>query len=108
MEKINFDEIKVNAQKKADDVWASSKKALNDAIRWGIENPEKVVAIIGVTATLVGVVVILGMGFYYEKKENNILKNQVDEQSRLIQLFGWPRTRTEYRNYSKGGESNAN
>jgi len=51
-ERINLDEIKAKAKKKADDVVDATKKAAGDAFRWGIENPEKVIAIVGVTATL--------------------------------------------------------
>jgi len=52
MKEINLDEIKAKAKKKADDAVNATKKAAGDAFRWGIENPEKVVAIIGVTAAL--------------------------------------------------------
>lgn len=50
--KIEFEEIKTNARNKAEELLEKSKKAADDAIRWGIENPEKVVAIVGLTATL--------------------------------------------------------
>lgn len=52
MEKIEFEEIKSDVQDKLEHAWETSKNAVNGAVRWGIENPEKVVAIIGVTAAL--------------------------------------------------------
>ncbi len=48
----NFEEIKNEAKEKAENAWNTSKQAVASTIQWGIDNPEKVVAIIGVTAAL--------------------------------------------------------
>lgn len=48
----NFEEIKNEAKEKAENAWKTSKQAVARTIQWGIDNPEKVVAIIGVTAAL--------------------------------------------------------
>lgn len=46
-------------------------------------------------ALFIGAVAVCGVAYYHEKKENDILREQLEEQQALIQRFGWPKTRTK-------------
>ena len=49
-------------------------------------------------ALVIGTAVVCGVAYYHEKKENDILREQLEEQQIIIQRFGWPKTRTEMKN----------
>jgi hypothetical protein len=52
-------------------------------------------------ATLIGTAVIMGIGYADKRKQNKLLIDRVKEQEILIQRFGWPKTQTEAKKYSK-------
>lgn len=52
-----------------------------------------------IDAMVIGTAVVCGVAYYHEKKENDILREQLEEQQTLIQRFGWPETRSEIKNY---------
>ncbi len=43
-----------------------------------------------IDATLIGTIVILAVAFEAKRKENTQLQDRLDEQSQLMQRYGWP------------------
>lgn len=56
-----------------------------------------------IDATLLGTAICFGVAYWEQKEKNDILQDRVDEQSQLIQRFGWPKNKNKssYKSYSK-------
>lgn len=56
-----------------------------------------------IDATLLGTVICFGIAYWEQKEKNDILQDRIDEQSQLIQRFGWPENKNQpsHRSYSK-------
>lgn len=52
MDENKFEQFKADTSVKLGEIWNGTKQIVVDAVNWGFENPEKVVMILGISASI--------------------------------------------------------